>query len=61
MLGLLTAHAEPVEIVKAPMVGYAAADSRPFEVVAWRSIGLMRPGRGRRLAVEPRLVAQARR
>ncbi|MEE2835955.1 MAG: ABC transporter permease subunit [Myxococcota bacterium] len=45
MLGLLTAHAEPVEIVKAPMVGYAAFDSpRPFEVVAWRSIGLMRAG-----------------
>jgi len=45
MLTLLARHAEPVATVKAPMVGYASFDSpRPFEVVAWRSIGMMRAG-----------------
>ena len=45
MLRQLAGQAEPVRIVKAPMVGYASFDSpRPFEVVAWRSIGMMRAG-----------------
>ena len=45
MLTQLADHAEPVMTVKAPMVGYASFDSpRPFQVVAWRSIGMMRAG-----------------
>ena len=45
MLRVLTPHAEPVALLKAPMGGYAAFDSaRPFEVVAWRGVGMFRSG-----------------